>query len=169
MSDGTKNLLEALFAGTQLIAIAVGAVWAYLRFYREGQHSPRMEFELNCEFSAAQQGVRVAAFSIYAHNKGNVEHRFSHITLRALGLTSEDAPTLRADHRLDYPHLITKAEVIPSKFGYYFVRPGVNQRLSFTTTIPASMRFVLVRAAFQYQGSGDLHTAERAFDLSGIV
>jgi hypothetical protein len=151
MTSDTKNVFDVFFSFAQLLAIIVGAVWAYLRFWREGQHAQRIEFDITCDFSQPQNGSRIAAFSLHAHNRGNVEQRFSRISLRVLGLTSSDPLTLREDFRLSFPHSVTKAEVIPEKVGYYFVRPGVNQRFAFTTTIPEEISFVLARAAFKYQ------------------
>ena len=164
MHSDTKNVFDVFFSFAQLTAIIGGAAWAYLRFWREGQHAQRIEFNLSCEFFEPQDGSRIASFSLHAHNRGNVERRFVRISLRILGLKTTDALSCRADDRLLFPHHLVSAEVIPKKFGYYFVRPGVDQRFSFTTIIPDDVRYVLARAAFKYENSDDLHTTERVFD-----
>ena len=169
MSDSTKNLFDVFFGFVQLFVVVTGAAWAYLRFFREGQHAPRIDFDVTCEFFGPQNDSRVAAFTIYAHNKGNIEQKFVRISLRLLGIRLNDTLDLREDLRLNFPHSLAKAEVIPEKFGYYFVRPGVNQQISFTTIIPADIRFVLARAAFKYEDSNDLHTTEKVFDIEQIA
>jgi hypothetical protein len=162
-------MLIEIIGSVQLLVVVTGAVWTYVRFFREGQHAPRIDFDIACKFFGPQNGFRVAAFTIYAHNKGNLEHKFSRISLRLLGICSDDTLTLREDLRLSFPHSLAKAEVIPEKFGYFFVRPTVNQQISFTTTIPADMRFVLARAAFKYEDSEDLHTTEKVFDVQQVA
>ncbi|MCP9496641.1 MAG: hypothetical protein MSG64_19565 [Pyrinomonadaceae bacterium MAG19_C2-C3] len=57
-----------------------------------------------------------------------------------------------------------EAELVPKKFGYFFVRPNVEQQFTFSTVIPDNISFILARAAFKYENSKDLHTAEGAFD-----
>jgi hypothetical protein len=69
MSDETKNIVDAILAlATLATAIAAGA-WAYFRFSREGAHKERLELDLECSFLGPQNGVYVAAFSIYRTTK----------------------------------------------------------------------------------------------------
>jgi hypothetical protein len=104
-------------------------------------------------------------FVVIATNRGNVEHRFSRISLRVRGLKKDQTPSRREDQRLDFPESVLKAELVPAEFGYFFVRPGIDQRFTFTTTMPDDIRFILARPAFQYQHSEDLHTCERVFAI----
>jgi hypothetical protein len=164
MEDTTRNALDVFFSFAQLVGLLVGAGWVYLRFWREGQHEQRIQFDIECRFSDPQSGARIASFSIIASNKGNVEQRFVRISLRLLGLRESDPLQRRTDERLQFSQEILEAELVPAKFGYYFVRPGVEQRISFTTAIPEEIRFINSRAAFKYN-NGDLHTAEKVFDV----
>ncbi len=164
MSSDTKNLFDVFFSFAQLIALVAAGLWAYCRFWRESQHAQRIELNISCEFFEPKNGVRIASFSLHAINRGHVEQRFVSISLRILGLKATDPLALGPDRRLSFPHDLTNTEVIPDKSGYYFVRPGVAQRFSYTTTVPENARYILAHAAFRYEG-GDLHTTERVFDV----
>jgi len=165
MSNETKTSLELFFSAVQLIVILIGAVLAYFRFWREGTHKPRIEFDLVCTFFGPQNNHRIASFIIHAHNKGNIEHKFIRITLRLRGIKFESPLNRRPDNRLEFPESLLKVELIPKEFEYFFIRPNVEQQITFATTIPDDIHFLLARAAFKYEDSDDLHTAEKIFDV----
>lgn len=167
MEDETKNGLDVALSAIQLFAILVGGMWAYFRFSREGTHTPRIELDLACTFLESanpKDSHRVAAFTIHARNKGYIEHKFESISLRLRGIKSDALLAVREDKRLEFPEPLMKAELIPKEAGYYFVRPGVEQQVTFTTIIPADVRFVLARAEFKYENSDDRHSVEKVFD-----
>lgn len=172
MGDDTKNIFDVVLSAIQLLAILVGAIWAYFRFWREGTHRPRIEFDLACIFlesGSPHDNHKVAAFTIHARNMGHIEHKFDRISLRLRGIKSDALLAVREDKRLEFPEPLLKAELIPQKVGYYFVRPGVEQQVTFTTIIPADVRFVLARAAFRYENSNDSHSVEKVFDARQTV
>ena len=163
--DNWSITLEA----AQFIVVLFGATWAYLRFWREGVHKPRIQFDIDCSFYGPPDGQMVAAFRVLAYNKGHVEYRFDSIKLRALGLKKDEPLTDRkgSEPMLLFPHtLFKKVQLVPEKFGYFFVRPGVNQAFTYTTHIPGDIRFLVARATFRYKGTDDTHTAERTFEVS---
>lgn len=179
MNESTKALWDislqlAQFLATvvlqlaQLLAVVVGGVWVYLRFRREGPNHPRIEFGIDCTFLGPQQGFFVAAFVVNAHNKGYVEHRFTELRMKALGIKAGEALTDWKGHapRLCFPEVIFRGvNLVPQEFGYFFVRPGVDQSFSFVTRVSQDIRFIVARATFKYQKTGDLHTVERVFEV----
>lgn len=165
MDPQTEALWNVVVSVAQTVGVAAGAAWAYIRFWREGVHRPRIEFDILCTFLGMQSGVRVASFAVLANNKGNVEHKFSRVSLKARGILAAQELKRRQDGRLDFPESLLKAELIPEEFGYFFVRPGIAQPFTSTTIIPDDTRFILARAAFRYENSEDLHTTERAFEV----
>jgi hypothetical protein len=170
MAIEEKEFWTLVLSAIQTVGVGIGALWAYFRFWREGAHRPRIEFDIQCAFLGQQDNARVVNFIILATNKGNVEHKFSRISLRVRGIMAADGPLARRpDGRLNFPQELLKEEIIPKEFGYYFVRPGITQPLTFTTIIPTEVRFLLVRAAFEYEGSKDLHTSERPFEVVPTV
>ena len=154
---------------TQTLIVVVGAVWAYFRFFREGTHNPRVEFDVGCEFLGPQNGRYIAAFAIRAKNCGHIEQHFREIRIRVRGIengvdleTWEQRPPL-----LEFPlEEFDTYNVVPSRSQYFFVRPGVEQNFSFVTSVPKSWKFVLARATFKYEKSDEIHTSEKAFLVS---
>ena len=165
MNDEMKNLFEIIFSGIQLFVLIVGGIWAYFRFRREGTYSPRIEFSISCKFFHSHNKNRIAHVVIHARNKGNIEHKFVRISLKLRGIKAGTNLVLRSDKRADFSESLIKAELIPEEVGYFFVRPNVEQQIAFTTIIPENIAFVLAHAAFKYENSEDLHTAEDAFEV----
>ncbi len=59
--------------------------------------------------------------------------------------------------------------IVPTKFGYFFVRPGVNQAFSYVTHLPIDIQFIIVRATFIYQSTNEIHTAENVFEVKQVT
>ncbi len=165
MDDLTKNMYEIAISIVQTLGIIVASIWAYYRFLREGEHQAKIEFDVKCSFFSPQGDDRIVEIEIDTINKGKVEHRFSRISLRVRGITGEETLSRRQDGRLNFRNLILKAELVTEELEYYFVRPGVSQPFRFVTIIPKNAKFILVRAAFKYDKSDDLHTSERVFEI----
>jgi hypothetical protein len=168
MLDTTKNAWDLVLGVIQVLMVIVGAMWAYFRFRLEGPNQPRIEFGVDCRFFGPVHGDYLAAFEIHANNKGHVEHKFKEIRLKVLGIKQGEKLTEWPEHepRLYFPDVLVRGvNLVPKNFGYYFVRPGVDQTFSFATKVSTDYRFLVARATFVYEPSADLHTAERVFDL----
>jgi len=93
MGDETKNRIDVILNSIQLGIVLVTAVWAIYRFSKENPLRRRIEFGMDATFFGPQQNEYLASFTITANNKGNVEHRFSEIRLRILGIKADEALT----------------------------------------------------------------------------
>lgn len=168
MDDVTNNLWNVIFNGIQLLTIIVGALWAYFRFRKEDPLHPRIEFDIDCKFFGPQQNSYLASFTVSASNKGNVEHKFSEIRLRVRGIKINEPLTEFKEYSpmVNFPEKIMEGvNIVPSKFGYFFVRPGVNQGFHYATQVSGDIRFIIVRATFKYKITDELHTAEKVFEV----
>ncbi len=156
----------------QAIGILVGAGWAFFRFRIESPAKPRIELDVDAEFMGPQAGQYIAGISIQVRNKGTVSHTIERLELDILGLKL-DAPVLphpNADfaQRVNFPEKLFKSDnIIYDKYGYYFVRAGVQQTIYYHTAVPENIRFVRVWAAFHYRGvdKKHKHTVERIFEV----
>ncbi len=168
MEEQTKNLLDVVFNGIQVLIILFSALWAYFRFRKEDPLYPRIELDINCKFFGPQRNSYLASFTVSANNKGNVEHKFSEIRLRVRGIKFNEPLTEFEEYSpmTKFPEKIMDGiNIVPSKFGYFFVRPGVNQAFNYVTQVSKDIRFIIVRATFKYKASNELHTAERVFEV----
>jgi hypothetical protein len=168
MTEETKRLLDVVLGTAQLLAIITGGVWAYMRFWREGIHNPRIEFGVRCQFLGPVHGSYAAVFNVTAANRGHIEHRFEEIRLRVRGIDALEPLTEWPGYEpmLAFPKELARgANLVPKKFGYYFVRPGVTQEFTYTMPIAASVQFIVARVTFKYHGTDDIHTAEGVFEV----
>ena len=168
MDEHTKNLLDAFFSGAQLIIILISAMWAYFRFRKEDPLYPRIEFDIKCKFWGTQLNSYLTCFIVTANNKGNVEHKFTEIRLRVRGIKFNEPLTEFKEYppMVNFPEKIMEGvNIVPTKFGYFFVRPGINQSFNYASQIPSNIRFIIVRATFKYESTNELHTAQRVFEV----
>ena len=158
--------MEPTLAIIQTIVVIIGAVWAYFRFFREGTHNPRVQFNIDCEFLGPQNGRYIAAFTVTAKNCGHIEQHFLEIRVRVRGIedganldTWKERPPLLEFHLEEFDTF----NIIPERSQYFFVRPCVEQNFSMVTSIPETWKFALARATFKYEKTNEIHTAEKAF------
>lgn len=159
--------MENIIDIVTLFVAAGGALFGYFKFFREGTHHQRIEFDLELQDLGVVGEERVVEVSCFAVNKGNVEQRFEKIIVKLRGIEGEPISMLQGhEPRLSFPLEIAKASLISENWNYYFVRPKVKQNFPLVVTVPVTCTILWARATFRYHGSGDLHSAERAFKLS---
>jgi hypothetical protein len=150
----------------------LGAVWVYYRYLREGFHRPRIEFDIECKFIAVKNGECVAEIVVSANNKGMVRFTFPEIRLRARGLKEKSnlnywvKDDKQQGVRLEFPEKIFTENIIPPKYKYYFVEPGVRQPITYITKIPKDIKVLSLHASFRYRFRREIHTSEKVFEVS---
>jgi hypothetical protein len=173
MTKETSELLKLFLVFLQTAAVLFGAFWAYIRFFKEGTHRPRIEMDISCDSLELSHGFRALAFRISATNHGHIDFVFHDLRIRVRGvlrgkeLLMKEIDTFTGKTAyLEFSEGDQKSRsIIPKKSIYFFVRPGVTQYFSYVTEVPASWAMVLARASFKYPSTGEIHTAERAFRL----
>ena len=81
--DVTINIL-------QLIVVLSAAIWGYFKFFREGKHRERIEFDIDLIDLGLINDYRVVEIGCCTENKGYVEQIFNQISLKVRGIR-EDA------------------------------------------------------------------------------
>ena len=148
------------------LAIA-GAVFAYYKFFREGSHHQRIEFDIEFVNLGTSGESRVIEVAVTASNKGNVEQKFDAIRLTIRGIVEGQGLNEIEGYepRLAFPEKIGPVSMIPDKYNYFFVRPGVNQRFPIVVKIPGNWCLIHARSTFKYLGLEEVHSAERAYEV----
>lgn len=149
--------------------LVLAAFFTYFRFFREGTHRQRIEFDIDLKSLGIRNSDRIIEIGALAENKGNVEQKFESMLLRIRGI-NKDTTLEELDKykpRLKFP-IDSKEnwEMIPKKYGYFFVRPGVKQRFPIVMKIPSDWTHILIKISFKYKGSKDTHPTERAFCIN---
>lgn len=158
---------DTLKIGLPLLA----AVFAYFRFFREGTHKQRIQFDIEYRDLGIKDQKRLVEITVTAENKGFVEHRFDDVRVTLRGISGKSPVEHIAKHppRLAFPETddaLKKISLIPEKWGYFFVRPKILQRFPLVTAIPDDWTHLFVRTTFCYQQTGGIHSAERVFIAS---
>ena len=149
------------------VLAVIGVIFTYYRFFREGSHRQRIEFDIEFEDLGTLGNFRVVEVSVTASNRGHVEQKFDAIRLTVRGIIEgQDLQAIEGhEPRLSFPEKIGPISVISGKYKYFFVRPGVTQRFPIVIKIPNDWRLLHARSTFKYLGLNEIHTAERAFEV----
>jgi len=158
---------QIIIESIKIILAIAAAAFTYFKFFREGEHKQRIQFDIDCKELGVIGSERIIEIGSNAENKGNVEQRFDDVRVVVRGL--EEGKPLRElekhEPRLAFPMSLAKASLIPKKWRYFFVRPRVIQRFPLVLKVPKTITHILVRSTFRYQGTGDIHSAEKAFNV----
>ncbi len=157
---------QIIFETTKITLAVIAALFTYYRFFREGAHRQRIEFDIDYHNLGVKKSFRIIEIGALAENKGNVEQRFKSMRLRIRGIDNDTELTELKDYepRLSFPLASkNKWEMIPEKYGYFFVRPGIKQRFPVALKIPADWTHIQVKISFKYIGTTDIHVTERTF------
>ena len=167
MDDATRNVWQVGIAIAQLIAVLVGAGWAYFRFWRQRTHWPALDLDTECRTFGLINGLRVVELSVLLENKGHVEHRFRRISLHLRGIRRDDAVSVvhPSTEVLRFPVELVRIENLVSDADYYFVRPGVKERITRPFAVPAEIQFLRLYAEFEYEQKDFVHGAQRVYEL----
>jgi hypothetical protein len=161
-------MTDSILSVVNLSVVLLAAVFTYYKFFREGSHQQRIEFDIDCVDLGVSIDSRIVEIGIVATNRGNVEQKFDKILLKVRGILQDQALQEIPNHepRLSFPETISEISVIPEKYNYFFVRPGVTQRFPVVIKVPEMWCQLHARSTFKYLGTNDMHTAERSFTFA---
>ena len=169
-----------------LIPLVTPFVIILLTFYlkhiydkKERRYALRIEFDLDATIIGVQNGFHLLEFTTTINNKSLVQKEFSAITLRIRGIKNDEAiglwtanviddetkePKKVKTRRINFPKKILKETIIPPKWTYIFVEPGVKQKIIYTTPISEDICYILATVEFHYDAKTP-HTAEKMLAL----
>ena len=160
---------QIIFEIIKVSLVVIAALFTYYKFFREGTHNQRIEFDIDFLNLGLKNTERIIEIGALAENKGNVEQKFNSMRLRVRGIDDQSELIELKDHmpRLSFPvGSNNKWEMIPRKYKYFFVRPKVKQRFPIVIKIPLDWTHIQVKITFRYKGTRDIHVSERAFQIN---
>ena len=173
-----SKLLSSITQWGKIAFPAIAGLWVFYKYYREGFHRPRIEFDIKCNVIGSNEDDYLVEFIVIANNKGNIRFTFHELQLRVRGMNKENSFAYwRESKRMAFPEKILDENIIPSKYKYYFVEPSTNQAISYITKVPKNMQFITAFAAFKYRHRINVlfsplrivreqHTWEKVYSLS---
>ena len=145
--------------------IAAGGWFIYTSKFKQ-----RLQFDLDCRFVPLAQNPRslIAELQFIFENKGFVEHRLWNLTVSVHALDTESQLNVRSGNNeiVFHTRILPEKQLVPQKYGYYFVRPGVRQVITHIVEIPADVSVIRVTSSFNYNRDKSYpHTARRIFPV----
>ena len=135
----------------------------------ERRHTPHIELKLECQFLGVRNNQFLAALTVLAGNSGQVLHKFERVILRLRGIKDEQFEYREGrEPQANFPHKIFETNLVPGDWNFIFIEPGVTQRVSLITVIPAEYTYVLAHVEFEYKEYWP-HTAEAVFAVPNVV
>lgn len=167
--EGWEQLTAGIESVVTVIALAVGAIWAYFRFRRQREGYGRTDLTADLNFIGRNGDDWVVELVAQVDNKkGLVRHDIAELTFRTRYLLAGDPSTTGGpdvNGQLLFPHKGTSGRFFPKGWGESFVEAGGCNVYRFVTTIPAAARYVLVFERLDYKDdpASEFRTSQRVF------
>ena len=161
---------QLLVAFLSFLVMIVTASWAYYRFKKEGAYSPRIQFDVECECLENRDDKNILKIFFVLENKGLVTHKIKEVRYKILALSTEGGLKRHGTHKhlSEFSVVESVSNIIPESYGYFFISPGVRQRLHIVTDIEDKYSTILIRATIQYPYETEkraIHSAENSLNL----
>ena len=146
-------------------AAIVGVFWALLKWKKQDELFPRINFEVSANFLGFQDDKVITELVAVLENKGQVPLKISDFSFKLRGLRVSDRLEKGPDAirgQLLFPAVLEQGDFVPRSWNYSFVYPGVRTEYNFVMAIPSDVAFVRMEAAFVYLGrANDSHHAAK--------
>lgn len=161
--DDFNKITDAFNHIVSAFGVIVGGFWAYRKFVRQEEDSPKIEFKVDVRFVGRHQDEWIVELVAQFENKGLVRHSVRNIgfdlrTLRATDELTEGSEKI--NQQLCIPNKVKESNWVPAKWGSTFVQAGVRQEYVHVARVPGDAEFVLIHGRFEYEDE-DFHTADR--------
>ncbi len=149
---------------------ALGIIAAGVWFVYTSQYKQRIQFDVECTpvFLPHNTTAKLIEVAFAFENKGFIEHHLWNLNLSVHSLDDETKLTSKSKTgEVEFNRqVLAKTQLVPKKYGYYFVRPGVSQIITHIIEVPTSVSVIRITASFDYQRDGQYpHTVRRIFDV----
>ncbi len=159
-----KNLSSVLQSLATIVSFMIGGCWVYLKFIRQQEKYPNIEFLSDVEFIGEQKDYWVAEIIATLENKGKAQHKMNEFEFILNSLHSDDQIETSEKWRgqVDFPHLVAEGSFLPERYNYFFLDPGTKAKYSYIARVPKDSSFVILHCWFTYMDERKYtHTAEK--------
>lgn len=131
-------------------AIMVGGTWALLRFYREREAVPRLQWELELRRIAATEGAVLIEVTANIENKGKVRHEIRSFAAELSLIHAANLTGAREALSYEPGSTVVTVSLMPKASEYTFIEPGVSARYCELVVLPVGATAVYAYARFDY-------------------
>lgn len=163
-----KCWIEVLARASEILGLLAAGWW----FLYTTQFKPRIQFDLACEIRSIGPDMYLLEVLFAFENKGFVEHRIYDLSLSVHGIDADSIGRIssKPGTRTFARRLFPKTSIVPRKYRWYFVRPGVRQLITHQLVLEKPGPFVEVTAGFTYHRRSEWpHTARRVFEVGASL
>ena len=159
--------------GATALAVVVGGGWALWKFVIRREARAKIQFSLDLNILGRLDDKWIVEAVAIVENKGLVRHNVSAFRFD-LHYLPDGAKVIEGDMRINHQVLfqpvVKKRYWIPPDWMGSFVDPGVTQRYTYVTWLPADAALALLYAQFKYPGAeSEFHTAQKVFGVRVTV
>ena len=159
-----KNIASALQSLTTIVSFVIGGIWVYLRFIRQQEKYPNIEFLADIIFIGTQDDWWVAEIIATIDNKGKAQHKMSEFRFDLKALFGDDKVDVSPEWggQVHFPRLVANGSFLPERLDFFFIDPGTKAKYSYIARIPKLATFVILHCWFRYTDERNYrHIAEK--------
>jgi hypothetical protein len=147
-----------------MVAVIVGAFWAYRRFTAQAERYPAITFSADINFVCRQGGYWIVELISIIENHGKVPHEFPKCDFDLNALFTEDEVGVNEKYagQAFFPHEIMKGSWLPRGYRNFFIAPGATSKYTYVALVPDNASAIMLHSWFQYDDQRKAgHTAEK--------
>jgi hypothetical protein len=165
--DEFKTLADIAESVATVLALTVGASWAYLRFHREREGRAKIDLTVDIDFLGTQNGKWLVHLVAQVSNGGKVRHWIRDFRFRLRALPAGSDPSDGDEticEQVVFPDLLKRGTWLPLTWAGTFIDPGVVNTYRHIAVIPMEVSFVLLDGMFSYaDAESESHHSTKAF------
>ena len=159
-----KNIAAGAQSIATIASFGVGGAWVYIKYIRQQERYPNIEFSADIQFIGKQDGYWIVEVIASVENKGKAQHRMQEFEFDLNGI--EQGQPIQTDQRwgnqVDFPLSIARGSFLPAQSQFFFIDPGLKAKYSYLTRVPVTVTIVILHCWFKYGDKRKFsHTAER--------
>src|SRR5262245_41732546 len=109
-ASGVQSLVTAA-------SLVIGGIWVYLRYVRQQERYPNLEFTADINFVGPQAGWWIVELVALVENKGKGQHRMNDLVFDLKALRPNDPLELNSiyGNQVDFLHLVAEGSFRPQQ------------------------------------------------------
>lgn len=158
----TEIVFKIIQSAATGIALLIGAIWAFYKFYRQRENYSLIDFTVDVEFHSQKDDWWIVELIAYIENKGKVQHRIQDFEFELASLNANDEVTIAEQFgsQVYFPNILSRGSFLQKKYKYFFNEPGLKNKYSFVARVPKDANTVLLHSWFKYLDGKHSHSAE---------
>lgn len=148
------NWVEIVPGYVTAVAVLVGGVWTYIRFFHERSDEPATDIDVNARFVGVQDGQCLVEVEATLVNRSLVRHYYHDFRMNMRYLTPDDRIVDGGDrlaYQVHFPHSIDKRVGDVRYFpNAKYINPRQTFHQRYETFVPAEATFIRVHCGFTF-------------------